>query len=237
MFTKQHTTVPEVRVHPTAIIEPGVRLGAGTSVWDHVHIRHGAVVGRNCIIGEKTYIAYDVTIGNLVKLNAFVYVCAGVTIEDRVMVSAGTVFTNDKCPRAALPDRSELVTSDPTEETLRTIVREGATIGANATIGPGLELGACCMVGMGAVVTKGVKPFQVVVGTPARAAGWICVCGALLGRTLPTRAVTCERCHRRYASRNGALRLLRPSTHEPRRPRGLTASTRHVHQEVSVASS
>ena len=211
MTSNYDETYPDVVIHPTAIIEPGVRLGPHTKVWDSVHIRRGAEVGSNCIIGEKTYIAYEVRIGNLVKLNAFVYVCAGVTIDDMVMVSAGTVFTNDKFPRAAIPERGELMTSDPTEDTLRTTVRTGATIGANATIGPGLELGEFCMVGMGAVVTKSVKPFQLVLGCPARGAGWVCVCGELLGRTIPSDQVECRRCNRSFASDSGEVRLLRTS--------------------------
>lgn len=198
----------EARIHPTAIVEPGVRLGANTAVWDNVHIRRGAEIGRDCIIGEKTYIAYDVKIGDLVKLNAFVYVCAGVTIEDMVMVAAGTVFTNDRFPRAAIPERRELITSAPTEATLSTTVRRGVTIGANATIGPGLELGEFSMVGMGAVVTKYVKAFQLVVGCPARAAGWVCVCGELLRGASSSSRRKCPRCRRAYAVTRRGLRLL-----------------------------
>ena len=107
--------VTGVKIHPTALIEAGVQIGTGTSIWDNVHIRSGAKIGEECIIGEKTYIAYGVSIGDSVKINAFVYICAGVTIEDFVMVSAGTVFTNDKFPRAFLPDMKNLAPSAPTE--------------------------------------------------------------------------------------------------------------------------
>lgn len=196
-----------VQIHPTAIIEPGVRLGAKTVVWDHAHIRRGARIGRGCLIGEKTYIAYDVRIGDLCKLNAFVYVCAGVTLEDMVMVSAGAVFTNDRFPRAADPARRRLLASGPTEDTLRTTARRGATIGANATIGPGIELGEFCMVGMGAVVTRDVRPFQLVVGCPAKPAGWVCVCGVVMGKAGSAAPVSCERCGRVYVPSDGALRL------------------------------
>lgn len=195
-----------VRIHPTAIIEDGVQLGEGTSVWDGVHIRTRARIGRECIVGEKTYIAYDVKIGDRVKLNAFVYICAGVTIEDRVMISAGTVFTNDTYPRATLPD-GQLMTSDPTEETLETIVRIGTTIGANATIGPGVELGQYCMVGMGAVVTGDVKPFELVVGSPARRIGWVCVCGARLAFEAGRAETMCVKCHAAYQERGGDVQL------------------------------
>lgn len=173
---------PVARVHPTAIVEADVELGAGTTVWDHVHIRRGAVLGRHCIVGEKTYIAYDVRIGDLCKLNAAVYVCAGVEIGRGVMVAAHTVFTNDRFPRAADPDLRQLATSEPTEATLRTVVRDGATLGANCTIGPGLELGAFCMVGMGSVVTADVPPHALVAGNPAVLRGLVCRCGALVAR-------------------------------------------------------
>src|SRR4029079_1758415 len=142
-----------VRIHPTAIIEPGVALGPGSSVWDIVHMRGGATLGEECIVGEKTYIAYDVQIGHRVKLNAMVYICFGVTIEDGVMISAGTIFTNDAFPRATTPDLLELRGSDPDEETRLTTVAAGATIGAGCTIGSDLRIGRFAMVGMGSVVT------------------------------------------------------------------------------------
>ena len=167
----------QVRIHPSAIIEPGVSLGAGTSVWDNVHIRHGAVIGDECIVGEKTYIAYDVKIGHRVKLNAFVYICYGVTLEDGVMISAGTVFTNDVFPRATTPDLLQLRSSDPDEETQETVVAAGATIGAGCTIGSNLRIGRFAMVGMGSVVTRDVADFHLVVGNPARSIGAVCACG------------------------------------------------------------
>ncbi len=156
-------------VHPTALVEAGVEIGPGSSLWDNVHIRGPATtIGADCIIGEKSYIAYGVTIGDRVKINAFVYICTGVTIEDGVMVSAGTIFTNDRYPRAATSDLTALRPSDPDEDTLATLVREGATIGAGAIIGPGLEIGRFAMVGMGSVVTHSVPDFALVIGNPAQ---------------------------------------------------------------------
>lgn len=172
------------RIHPTALIEDGVQLGPGTSVWDGVHLRRGARIGRDCIVGEKTYVAYDVRIGDRCKLNACVYVCAGVTIEEGVMVAAHTVFTNDLHPRATDPELQALQTSAPTAATLATFVRRGATIGANCTIGPGLELGAFCMVGMGSVVTADVPPHALVLGNPARLHGAVCRCGEVVARAV-----------------------------------------------------
>lgn len=156
------------RVHPTALIEADVSIGDGTAIWDNVHVRRGARIGRECIVGEKTYVAYDVVIGDLCKLNACVYVCAGVTIEDGVMIAAHVVFTNDRFPRATDAAVTRLLDSSPDEHTLTTIVRRGTTIGANATIGPGIELGAFSMIGMGAVVTHDVPAHGLAIGNPAR---------------------------------------------------------------------
>ena len=171
-----------VRIHETAIIEDDVQIGEGSSVWDNVHIRHGARLGEQCIVGEKTYIAYDVVIGNRCKLNACVYVCAEVTIEDGVMVSAHTVFTNDRFPRATTPDLSALRGSEPDEHTLKTLVKEGATIGANCTIGNDLTIGRWAMVGMGSVVTRDVPDFHLVIGNPARSVGVVSRDGPLIHR-------------------------------------------------------
>jgi UDP-2-acetamido-3-amino-2,3-dideoxy-glucuronate N-acetyltransferase len=197
------------RIHPTAFVEDGVTIGDGSSVWDTVHIRHGACIGEECIVGEKTYIAYDVKIGNRVKINAFVYICAAVTIQDGVMISAGTVFTNDRFPRATTPDLKTLRSSDPDEETLPTLVREGATIGAHCTIGNDLEIGRFAMVGMGALVTKSVPDFHLAIGVPARSVGYVCRCGkvmAMIAQLDPeTAALACEACGLEYAHEHGAI--------------------------------
>ena len=118
-------------------------------------------------------------IGNRVKINAMVYICAEVTIEDGVMISASTTFTNDRFPRATTPDLKQLRPSDPDEHTLPTLVREGATIGAGCTIGNDLTIGKWAMVGMGSLVTKDVPDFHLVLGSPARSIGAVCRCGQL----------------------------------------------------------
>ena len=205
----------DVRIHPTAIIEENVRIGAGTSVWDNVHIRHGTSIGEECIIGEKSYIAYDVTIGNRVKINAFVYICTAVTIEEGVMISAGTVFTNDRFPRAATSDLKRLRPSDPDEDTLPTRVCAGATIGAHCTIGNDLEIGRFAMVGMGTLVTKSVPDFHLVIGHPARSVGYVCRCGrvlAMISNLDPTAAskLTCAACGLEYARLEGRITELTP---------------------------
>lgn len=188
------------RIHPTAIVEDGVELGAGTSVWDHAHIRRGAKLGANCIVGGKAYIAYDVVIGDRVKINSFAYVCAGVTIEDGVMIAAGTIFTNDRFPRATTSDLRELRPSTPDEHTRPTFVRAGVTIGAGCLIGCDLEIGRFAMVGMGAVVTKSVPAFHLVVGNPARSIGAVCRCGEPIAKwdELPRAEVACVQCGLRY---------------------------------------
>jgi acetyltransferase-like isoleucine patch superfamily enzyme len=209
------------RIHPTAIVEPGVDIGAGTAVWDNVHLRAPSTIGRDCIIGEKTYVAYGVRIGNGVKINAQVYVCTAVTIEDRVMVAAGVIFTNDRYPRAFDADTGALADSGPTADTLSTLVRAGATIGAGACIGPGLEIGAHAMIGMGAVVVADVPAHGLVYGNPARLRGYVCICGAPLaaGEPAPT-SVLCPRCRQTFElpavvtqAADGQRSRARPASH------------------------
>ncbi len=213
---------PGCRIHPTALVEEGVEIGAGTSVWDNVHIRHHARIGSSCIIGEKTYVAYDVRIGDFCKLNANVYVCAGVTIDDSVMLSAHVVFTNDRFPRAFHIHAGGLASSDPNEETLSTRVKRGVTVGAGAVIGPGLTLAEFAMVGMGSVVTHDVPPFGLVVGNPARLVGYVCACGPLLVRHASWQQDAsdvlygCKRCGRKYARHAGGVREHSgPAEHAP----------------------
>ena len=196
-----------IRIHPTAIIEKDVTFGNGTSVWDNVHIRHGARLGEECLVGGKTTIAYDVVIGSRVKINSAAYICNGVTIEDGVMISAGVMFTNDRFPRAATNDLSQLRSSAPDEHTLPTLVREGATIGAGAIIGCNLTIGRFAMIGMGSVVTRSVPDFHLVVGNPARSIGCVCRCGEPLMKwddeaVEELRRVCCLACGLRFEIRD-----------------------------------
>jgi UDP-2-acetamido-3-amino-2,3-dideoxy-glucuronate N-acetyltransferase len=198
-----------VKIHPTAIVEEGVTLGPGTSVWDGAHVRHGARLGESCIVGGKSYVAYDVRIGNRVKINSNAYICNAVTIEDGVMISAGVIFTNDRFPRATTPDLKQLRTSEPDEHTLTTVVREGTTIGAGAIIGCDLTLGRFSMVGMGAVVTRSVPDFGLVIGNPARLVGFVCRCGEPVVRFTdnqhPTDQAADCRCGLKYQFHDGQL--------------------------------
>jgi len=184
-------------------VEEGVLLGEGTSVWDNVHLRAPSSIGSDCIIGEKTYVAYDVSIGDRVKINAFVYICAAVTLETGVMISAGVVFTNDRFPRATTPDLKQLRSSEPDEHTLPTLVKEGATIGARCVIGNDLSIGRFAMVGMGSVVTKSVPDFHLVIGHPARSVAFLCRCGEPFLRFEPGAQpddghYSCSACSRAY---------------------------------------
>lgn len=204
------------RIHPTALVEDDVHIGDGTSIWDNVHIRHGARIGAQCIVGEKTYIAYDVRIGDRVKINAMVYICAGVHVETGVMISAGTTFTNDRFPRATTPDLSELRPSEPDDHTLDTHVREGATIGAQCTVGPGLEIGRFAMVGMGSLVTRSIPAFHLSIGSPSRSVGCVCRCGEPLlkfpaGEPPDHRSASCASCGLRYDVRKGVVTEVSPA--------------------------
>ncbi|HZY99337.1 MAG TPA: acyltransferase [Candidatus Baltobacteraceae bacterium] len=194
-------------VHPTAIIEPDVLIGKNTAVWDNVHIRHSSRIGADCIVGEKSYIAYGVRIDDKVKINAFVYVCTGVEIERGVMIAAGVTFTNDRYPRAATADFERLLPSEPTDATLQTIVREGATIGAGATIGPGITIGRFAMIGMGSVVTHDVQDFSVVCGNPARIVGHACSCGERLADVAAASpaGTACYACGAQYVFRGSQV--------------------------------
>lgn len=203
------------RIHPTAIIHADAAIGAGTAVWNHAHIRERAQVGETCIVGEKTYIAYDVRVGNRVKIGGFVNICTAVTIEDGVMIAAGVVFTNERYPRATTPDLQQLQPSTPTDGTLQTVIRRGATLGASAVIGPGIEVGEFAMVGMGSVVSRSVQPFHLVAGSPARPVAVVCRCGDPVHRFgaagpggSTVTGVACARCGRRYDIEGGAVREL-----------------------------
>jgi acetyltransferase-like isoleucine patch superfamily enzyme len=202
------------RIHPTALIEERVEIGDGSSVWDNVHIRHGSKIGRDCIIGEKSYVAYDVVIGDRVKINAMVYICTAVTIEDGVMISAGTVFTNDRFPRATTTDLAELRSSEPDEDTLPTLVKAGATIGAGCVIGNDLSIGRWAMVGMGSLVTKSVDDFHLVLGHPARPVGCVCRCGHLVARFADLsdgpNEIACQKCELPYRITGQTVEELAP---------------------------
>jgi UDP-2-acetamido-3-amino-2,3-dideoxy-glucuronate N-acetyltransferase len=174
-------------IHSTAVVEDDVTIGHGTSVWHHAHVRRGAVIGNGCTLGKNVFVDAGVRIGNGVKIQNNVSVYAGVTIEDDVFVGPSAVFTNDLHPRAFAVEWS--ITP--------TVVRRGASIGANATIVCGIEIGELALVGSGAVVTRSVAAHRLVLGNPGRPTGWVCTCGCTV-RTAdgsePSPDVICAAC-------------------------------------------
>jgi len=151
-------------VHPSAIVDADVGIGAGTRIWHWVHVCQGARIGRDCVLGQGVYVGPGVVVGDRVKIQNHVSVYAGVTLEDEVFCGPSAVFTNVINPRAGVDRRSEF---------RETRVCRGASIGANATVVCGVRIGRHAMVGAGAVVTRDVADFELVVGTPARRLGWI----------------------------------------------------------------
>jgi len=159
-------------IHSTAEVHPEAKLGEGTKVWNQAQIREKAILGKNCSVGKNVYIDLDVKIGDNVKIQNNVSVYKGVTIEDDVMVGPGANFTNDLYPRAKIWGESRIVT---------TLVKKGASIGANAVIVCGERvIGENAMVGAGAIVTKNVPAHGLVVGNPAKLIGYVCFCGRKL---------------------------------------------------------
>lgn len=180
-----------VTVHPTATVDRGVRLGTGTRIWHYSHVLTGSDIGRDCTVGQNVMIGPDVRIGDGCKIQNNVSLYAGVTLEDRVFCGPSAVFTNVRTPRAGYDRREEFVP---------TLVRCGATIGANATIVCGNTLGANCTVGAGAVVTRDVADHALVVGNPARQIGWVSHAGERLSEDL-----VCPRTGDRYELRDDGL--------------------------------
>lgn len=148
-----------VFVHPSSFVDEGVIVGSGTRIWHFCHIMSGAVIGENCILGQNVFIGSNVTVGNNVKIQNNVSLYDGVFIEDDVFLGPSCVFTNVLEPRAFTEQKDNFK---------KTVVRKGATIGANATIVCGNEIGEYAMVGAGSVVTKDVNPYTLVVGVPAK---------------------------------------------------------------------
>lgn len=186
-------------VHPTAIVEPGARLGDRVRIWHWVHIRAGAVIGDDTSIGQGCYVD-AVAIGRGCRIQNHVSLYDGVSIDDDVFLGPSCVFTNVKHPRAHVSRRDAYA---PTR------VGRGATIGANATILCGVSIGPYAMIGAGAVVTSDVQPHALVTGTPARRSGWACRCGETLPANPPAQTtVACARCSDRYGVSDGAATRL-----------------------------
>ena len=178
-------------IHETAVVDAGAKIGQGTKVWHFAHILGGTSVGDNCSIGQNVMVGPDVVIGHGCKLQNNVAVYKGVTLDDDVFCGPSMVFTNVLTPRAHVERKDEFA---PTH------IGKGATLGANCTIVCGHDVGAFAMVGAGAVVTKNVPAYALVVGNPARQIGWVSEAGERLGDDL-----TCPRDGSRYAMNGDRL--------------------------------
>jgi UDP-2-acetamido-3-amino-2,3-dideoxy-glucuronate N-acetyltransferase len=188
--------VSEVYLHPSVEVDAGAEIGAGTKIWHWSHVMAGARIGTDCTLGRNVFVGQGVVIGDRVKIQNNVSVFAGVGIEDDAFIGPSAVFTNVGRPRSAQP------VGGIYEQTL---VRRGATIGANATIVCGVTLGLHSFVAAGAVVTHDVADHALVMGNPARFAGWVCSCGVALGEPDGGR-LRCASCDRGYRLDGDTLR-------------------------------
>jgi UDP-2-acetamido-3-amino-2,3-dideoxy-glucuronate N-acetyltransferase len=182
-------------IHESAYVDAGAQIGPGTRVWHFCHVMPGAVIGARCSLGQNVVVMGGTRIGDNVKIQNNVSIYEGVELEDDVFCGPSCVFTNVINPRSHVSRKAEY---------MPTLVRRGATIGANATIICGSTLGAYSFVGAGAVVRGDVPDYALVVGMPARRIGWMCQCGVRL--TLVEGAVTCAACGARYREDGGVLR-------------------------------
>jgi UDP-2-acetamido-3-amino-2,3-dideoxy-glucuronate N-acetyltransferase len=181
-------------VHPSSIVDEGVVIGAGTKIWHFCHVLKNTVIGENCVFGQNVVAGPDVTVGNGCKVQNNVSLYKGVILEDGVFCGPSCVFTNVINPRAFIEKKEEFKT---------TLVKKGATIGANSTIVCGNTIGKYALVGAGSVVTHDVPDYALVVGVPAKQIGWVCECGETL--RLDNNKGTCKNCKKQYALEGKSL--------------------------------
>jgi UDP-2-acetamido-3-amino-2,3-dideoxy-glucuronate N-acetyltransferase len=188
-----------VSIHASAIVDPGATIGEGSRIWHFVHVCGGAVIGRDCSLGQNVFVGNRVRIGDNVKIQNNVSVYDNVTLEDDVFCGPSMVFTNVYNPRSAVSRKAEY---------RDTVVRRGATLGANCTVVCGIEIGEFAFVGAGAVVNRDVPAFALMLGVPARQAGWMSRHGERLALPLEgSGEATCPHTGDRYVLVGGVLRL------------------------------
>jgi len=170
-MTDSNSISPLASIHSSAIVDEGASVGAGTKIWHFSHISSGAQIGEGCSLGQNVFVASDVVIGDKCKIQNNVSLYDGVRLEDEVFCGPSSVFTNDPYPRAQ-PEQGWTI--------VPTLIKKGASLGANATIVCGNTIGEYAMVAAGSVVTHDVKGHALVVGSPARQVGWVCTCGRKL---------------------------------------------------------
>ncbi|WML46683.1 N-acetyltransferase [Neobacillus sp. PS3-34] len=180
-------------VHESSFIDENVTIGEGSKVWHFSHVHKGAQIGSNCSLGQNVNVSNNVKIGNGVKIQNNVSVYEGVELEDYVFCGPSMVFTNDLTPRSKYPKGSEGYK--------RTLVKYGASIGANATVVCGNTIGSWAMIASGAVVTKDVPNYALMAGVPAKQIGWVCECGNVLKESFE-----CKECGREYILINAELK-------------------------------
>ena len=188
-------------VHESSYVDQDAMIGKGTKIWHFCHIQSGAVIGAHCSLGQNVNISNNVHVGNGCKLQNNVTLYEGVTLEDYVFCGPSCVFTNYLTPRAKYPKGSKAY--------LKTIVKEGASIGANATIVCGHTVGRWALIGAGAVVTADVPDYALMLGVPARQKGWVCECGMVLSTDL-----ICGICGREYTEDYNGLKEIKPCSLE-----------------------
>ena len=191
--------MPDYFVHESSYVDDGAVIGRGTRIWHFCHIMPGSVIGERCNLGQNVVVMGGAQLGNNVKVQNNVSIYEGVVLEDDVFCGPSCVFTNVVTPRSHVSRKSEY---------RRTLVRRGTSIGANATILCGITLGEYSFIGAGAVVRSDVLPFALMVGVPARRAGWMCQCGIRL--TLQDGHAECATCGATYQEAEGRLRLIDP---------------------------
>ena len=185
-------------VHESSYIDENVTIGENTKIWHFCHIQSGAIIGKNCVLGQNVYIGQDVKIGNGCKIQNNVSIYTGVELEDFVFCGPSCVFTNDLTPRSKYPKGAK--------NYIKTLVREGVTIGANATIICGNTIGSHAMIGAGSVITKDVIDYALMVGVPARQKGWVCECGSLLIQDSTN--ASCRECSKFYTLKSNSRLIL-----------------------------